>query len=630
MEIHSIRIPETTIQSYYDDAFAIIENAEVMESTEATSHPGRPRFISPIPGSATPTTKSKANWHHTLAKINGDDPILSPSQHAVLYNTRRALAVALAVSQFFVEPIGYLDLSERKRKSGLNRSEEDRFKDLIAARALTAAFVAAAHLLHNLDESAAPTPSDPGEPPTNSTTDALSWFIHRLAKATEKATNDDDLGPLIARAAQDIIERIETDSHRLMADDLPTFLATTYTIEQDDFRVHGFELSLSQKTRKPLIMAFKKPHEVIGNHIAKSQAQKLAKMLVAYDFERQKNPFVELGGFLFTFIGDGVPGTGKTTLIQMTAGLIKDYCDMGGYSFQYENFGIDQISEYQGKSGQNCRAFINRITDPNSIGFGTIDDIDQVAGKRNDRHSSSGQQEVTAILMEAFSGTNTLIRGNCTFGMFSNYPEKVDDALRQRAGARWLVDGPQSRADYIDIFHLLLGDNHMIDSGAHDLYANQNITNNVTTSYQHHERPHEERLTTVWEQFTAQHGEPRTLADFGTYLHAIKQAEPRFTGRAIKNITDAIKYRAMDIELPDEWFATPEVFLHRSFDKKITMIKTLQQPITQDMILQEINRYADSELRYTAKSDESTIETILRDHRIHTEAAKRIEEADQK
>lgn len=39
--------------------------------------------------------------------------------------------------------------------------------------------------------------------------------------------------------------------------------------------------------------------------------------------------------------------------------------------------------------------------------------------------------------MDAFAGANTVVRGNCTFGMFSNYPENVDDALRQRSGARF-------------------------------------------------------------------------------------------------------------------------------------------------------------------------------------------------
>ena len=73
-------------------------------------------------------------------------------------------------------------------------------------------------------------------------------------------------------------------------------------------------------------MTFKKPNEVVGNHIAKYQSMKLAKMLMAYDFERRLNPFAELGGFIFTFMGDGAPGTGKTTLIQMMAGLISEYC----------------------------------------------------------------------------------------------------------------------------------------------------------------------------------------------------------------------------------------------------------------------------------------------------------------
>jgi hypothetical protein len=35
-----------------------------------------------------------------------------------------------------------------------------------------------------------------------------------------------------------------------------------------------------------IAMAFKKPHEVVGNHIAKYQSLRLAKMLMAYDFER--------------------------------------------------------------------------------------------------------------------------------------------------------------------------------------------------------------------------------------------------------------------------------------------------------------------------------------------------------
>src|SRR4029078_872830 len=200
-------------------------------------------------------------------------------------------------------------------------------------------------------------------------------------------------------------------------------------IDRDGFTIDGFDVAPGKRA-KPLVMAFKRPEEVIGNHIAKYQSVKLAKMLMAYDFERQLTPFVELGGFLFTFIGDGAPGTGKTTLIQMIAGLINGYCQVAGARFAYENCGVDQTSSYQGKSGQNCRQFIPNVLNPRVIGFGTIDDIDQVAARRSDDRASAGQQEITGVLMDALAGAATVVRGNCSFGMFSNYPENVDDALR--------------------------------------------------------------------------------------------------------------------------------------------------------------------------------------------------------
>jgi energy-coupling factor transporter ATP-binding protein EcfA2 len=403
---------------------------------------------------------------------------------------------------------------------------------------------------------------------------------------------------------------------------LDPFTTASWRIEAEGFTINGFTPARSAKGT-PLTMQFKKPHEVVGNHIAKYQAMKLAKMLMAYDFDRRLNPFAELGGFIFTFMGDGKPGTGKTTLIQMMAGLVNDYCQVAGYGFRYQNFGIDNIDSYQGKSGQNAKAFINTILDPSVIGFGTIDDIDQIAGKRGDRQSSAGQQEVTAVFMEAFAGANTVVRGNCTFGMFSNYPENVDDALRQRAGARFLVDGPQTREDYIDILSLLLGKRHDIPLGDHDLFSAQEIKRAVARSFEGHNRPHEDGLKSVFDRIAGLYGELDTIAKLGSYLKAIQEADERFTGRAIKNITDAVKVRAMDFELPDEWMENPELFLWKDYDTKKAMIEDLRQPITTAMVLQEINRYADSEFRYADKSDEAAIDAMVRDLGRSEEAKRR-------
>jgi hypothetical protein len=48
----------------------------------------------------------------------------------------------------------------------------------------------------------------------------------------------------------------------------------------------------------------------------------------------------------------------------------------------------------------------------------------------------------------------------------------------------------------------------------------------------------------------------------------------------------------------------------------------LMQPITVEMVVQEINRYADSEFRYSDKSDEVAIEGMVREFG-RTEEAKR-------
>ncbi|MDA8707815.1 ATP-binding protein [Hellea sp.] len=315
--------------------------------------------------------------------------------------------------------------------------------------------------------------------------------------------------------------------------------------------------------------------------------------------------------------------TGKTTLIQMMAGMISEYCNHAGYPFKFQNLSTDSIDSYQGKSGQNAKAFINNIIDPNVIGFGTIDDIDQLAGKRGDRQSSAGQLEITAVLMESFAGANTVVRGNCTFGMFSNYPENVDDALRQRAGARFLVDGPQTREDYIDILHLLMGKNHSIPTGKHELFAAQQIKKAVSDSYESYSRPKEEGLVKVFDTVSKKIGKLDTIAKLGTYLKGIQEADERFTGRAIKNITDAVKVRAMDFELPDEWMEKPDLFLFKDYDVKRKMIADMAKPITVEMVIQEINRYADSEFRYADKSDEIAIENMVRDFGRQEEAKKR-------
>ena len=627
MDIGLTNLDESDIAKHISAAQSLVTQCVVLEASKGKSNTElagtRRRFVSTV-STAGARSSRKVELEKCLGGIKADDRMLSPVQHGILYKTRRAISVALAVADLFAKQTGLDALKARNASSTLEGDKAERFRGLIEASSYVAAFSAVAYLKQMVE--AGSEPASEVEPPQwnfDTPLDGLKTLVAGLESVIEGAGDDAVLLARVRAFSDEAIEDLLTRKNRFGG--LGEFEQTHLRLDSDGFELNGFDVAPGTKA-KPLVMTFKKPNEIIGNHIAKYQAMKLAKMLMAYDFDRQMNPFVEMGGFLFTFIGDGAPGTGKTILIQMIAGIVFDYCQIAGYGFTYENFGVDQISSYQGKSGQNCKQFVSNVLNSRTIGFGTVDDIDQVAAKRSDDRASAGQQEVTAVLMESFAGATTVVRGNCSFGMFSNYPENVDDALRQRAGARWLVNGPQTREDYIDIFVLLAGKNHQIDLGQHNLFDAQVIEKAVSEANEDYSEPQEDGLEKVHDHFMDKHGKFNTMADIGTYLHMIKLAEPRFTGRAIKNITDAIKLRAMDIDLPDEWFEKPETFMHKPYDDKRNMIADLRGPFTIEMVMQEINRYADSEFRYTDKSDNAAVEEIIRRERQREKAVKIIGE----
>ncbi len=636
MPSDQMELSEDAIRKHYDAASAMltgfdhtprIAKARDTEVKEKSAGLGtRRRFRSTTPGLVTRST-ARPEGVQLLARIEAADDgdvITSPVQANVMSGLRRALAIALAVGEGFAEVTGLVALKKDNLQGSLAAGKKNEFAELLAAEALAVLYTFANATSFLLAPHASEVSVEIGEVEEILTDNALLALHGALWELDQDlATFADEEPKLIATVlafAEQVMEKVALRAQN--APRLGAFTGASYKVEADDLTIAGFTPARAAKGSK-LTMTFKKPNEVVGNHIAKYQAVKLSKMLMAYDFERKLNPFAELGGFIFTFMGDGAPGTGKTTLIQMMAGLISGYCEVAGYPFRFQNLSTDSIDSYQGKSGQNAKAFINNVVDPNVIGFGTIDDIDQLAGKRGDRQSSAGQLEITAVLMESFAGANTVVRGNCTFGMFSNYPENVDDALRQRAGARFLVDGPQTREDYIDILHLLMGKNHSIPVGDHELFAAQEIKKAVAASFEGHSRPHEEGLLKVFERVHSEVGDLDTIAKLGTYLKGIQEADPRFTGRAIKNITDAVKVRAMDFELPDEWMEEPDLFLFKPYDEKLGMIREMTQPITVEMVIQEINRYADSEFRYADKSDEIAIENAVRDMRRMEEAKRR-------
>lgn len=634
-----MELPEDRIRAHYPQALALLTGFDhaprlaapsaVPAQAAAERSPGIPRgalFRSTTPGLAGLSTQrpGAVRLVERIERIGGDD-LPSPLSATVIRALRRAAAIALAVGDEVAARSGASELKRANLENRLAPDQTGAFREMLAAESLAVLSVLANAAGFLLAEQASGQPADIGvvsEILTDSPQVALQGALWELDQKLMQAS--DDAGAVAVTLAWAEALAAAVAARADAAPRTAAFTGARWRVAADDLPIAGFAPATRSRGKR-VEMAFKRPEEVVGNAIAKHQAMRLARMLVTYDFDRRMNPFVELGGFVFTFLGDGRPGTGKTTLIQMMAGLVNDYCTVAGYPFRYANLGIDNVDSYQGKSGQNARAFIDSVIDPAVIGFGTIDDIDQVAGRRGDRQSSSGQQEITAVLMDAFAGAGTVVRGNATFGMFSNHAESIDDALRQRAGARFLIDGPKTREDYIDIFALLLGRRHDIPVGDHDLMKAQEIRAAVREGYAGHDRPAEPSLARIWDDVSVRLGPIDTLAEIGTYLHAIAEAEPRFTGRAVKNITDAIKTRAMDFDMPDDWFTAPGPFLHQPYEVKLDMIAALRQPITPQMVVQEINRYADSEWRYAETADEAAIDEAVRGMERMAEAQRRFE-----
>lgn len=535
------------------------------------------------------------------------DVILSKNSHDLLLNIRRGLGIFYAMFHTYENSS---NLSELKRINLLNQLTETQkveFAEKLKTNCLISLFSFVSFVLSKYNEYENLPIDYVNKLIIQSKEQTIDTCLEELIQVIETSIDEEELVNKILSYLSILKNKLIELSKNYNY--LDFFTSVDYYVEKDDFTISGFNHG-GLKTKK-IEMSFKKPEEVIGNELAKSQSLKLIKQLMSYDFTIEKNPFVELGGFPFTFLGDGKPGTGKTTLIQMIAGKLNEYCEIAKYPFRYENFTADGIDSYQGKSGQNMKNMINRILDPKVIGFGTIDDIDQIAGKRNDKNSSSGQQEVTAILMESFSGANTIVRGNSTFGMFSNYPENIDDALRQRSGLRMLIDGPQTLEDYTDIFYLLLGKNHNISLGEYKPFITQNLQERIKKTRMDYLIPKEKTIIEAYNKTIKITKGIKTIKDIGIYLKQIQEIDNRFTGRAIKNITDVIKTRVMDFELPEEYFTNPSIFLKQDYNVKLNMIKDLMTPIKIDDIIQEINIYADSEARYSNEEEIRKIKDVV-------------------
>ena len=86
--------------------------------------------------------------------------------------------------------------------------------------------------------------------------------------------------------------------------------------------------------------------------------------------------------------------------------------------------------------------------------------------------------------------------------------------------------------------------------------------------------------------------------ELGELCAEFKKKDPRFTGRPIESVTQKLLAESADFDVPDEWYTDPTIYLRKTYDEKMALLKTLYRPITGDMIAGELEKYFNSEQRY--------------------------------
>lgn len=372
----------------------------------------------------------------------------------------------------------------------------------------------------------------------------------------------------------------------------------------DEFVVlEGYEdksISAAPATAQALTFQPIRAEEIVGNRHAKKKIIRYVERLVIYDFQRQMNPILELGGLAWTSLYDGLPGTGKSSLFRLAMTLLQELSAQVGAPFTI--FTVDQSikDEYYGKTGKILLQRLSVTQNPAMLSLGILDDIDLLTSSRDD--AQGADNDINNILMQYLDGVFTLRRGNVINFAASNKPTGLDDALRNRFNDRLLIDGPTTAEDFADIMLILGGklfkNNLVRIEKGYDPFATQ-------VSGKEDSNRKTDVAAYMAEEFQKYKG--ATLLDFGRFVAELKEKNPKITGRSSKAIMEAIKERSADFDLPREWFENRALYFDQPFETKVQKLIELYEPITPDILFQEARRYFDSEERFAKTEAEGQV-----------------------
>lgn len=398
---------------------------------------------------------------------------------------------------------------------------------------------------------------------------------------------------------------------------LAAVVNTVFKIEGEDVTISNFESEFAAGEQKIEFVRVK-PEEIVGNTDSKKGVVRNVDRLALFDARECLNPISVLGGLSWSVLFDGLPGTGKTSLFKLSMSRLSDRGQQVGLPVEFVSVDQRIKDEYYGKTGKNLLDRLDKTKQKNKLILVFFDDVDLLLLSRGDPNMGGSDKDVLNITMQFLDGMFTKPIGNCQVYAATNEPTSTDSALRQRFHQRYLVAGPESWQDYSKLIYTKLRPQYESgilkvegDIGQFAKAAAAAPTDRKSDSQAQGGGGIMSSIRSALFGDRAGSGGKYTWEDVGRLCVEFKKKDERFTGRPIHSIGENLKEYSADFDVPEEFFTKPEVFLKLGFKEKVEKIRQLYRPLTAEMVMEELERYFNSESRYRSDAKDQAQERIL-------------------
>ena len=625
---NSMVIAEKDLRDHLSDAQSYLESAR-----QQVALGGGRSIGTSLPGQKTNDSVSVLDL---VTQIDTDDSLFSETQLHVLQAIRIGAQIGFCIAELYRQRSG---ASSFDSAHGLTDSQKAEMNEKMQTAAAITLFVAARYMIWSLfrikegNTFVGNIPAEFDHIDISTPRSAVMCMMYYLGKHIEKETNnsDDRLVATVLGFAEVVEEAILNRQSGLKHTE--PFTEVTYTLEDSDFSVSGFELvdfagSVSVEFNRVEMS------DIVGNADAKHFARRLVQRMVCYNPTVQMNVFTKLGGLAPVWMGYGKPGTGKSMLIAAIATMLDDYCRALGLPFLFHPLPDNLIDSFQGNSAKNMVSWMKAAHDTKRVVFMPVDDAENVLEERTRQGVSEGVRAVIGVFLRYTEGAYAVHRGNASIGVFTNLPEQIDAAVRSRIQGRMLINGADTPEDFWDQdylwFRRFSEQEGFVNLSAPE-YKYLSAQKQLASLGEAEQTSSTPQHTTVREVFDSVLGQsdPAHHTFFGQFYDAFMKRFSAFSSRDVRNIQSAVDQRIMDFDLPEEWFENPEVFHGVPFEQQEQMVLELRNAnmkglMFSEIYLQEVIRYCDNYATIADAEFDRAVVARLKEVRIRGEVERRL------